>query len=620
MRDLPLPDPGEADHRSPPRYLLWVARLLLPSLGAGMGCGIVWMITQALMPAVIGHAIDSGVAGADAGALTAWSGMLLALGALQAAAGVVRHRYAVFNWLAGAYLTIQVVTRQATRLGATLPRRLATGEVVSVGVADIAHIGNALEVMARAAGAVVSIAAVGVILLLTSPTLGIIVLLGVPVMAAVVAPLLRPLHHAQQRQRELVGELTTRSGDIVTGLRVLRGVGGERVFADRYRAESQAVRRAGVRVARADALLEAAQVALPGLLVALVTWLGARFALSGTISVGQLVAFYGYGFFLIQPVRTLTEAADKVTKALVSAGRIIRVLAMRPDLPDEGTAAPPDRADRADLVDIASGLVVRPGRLVAVAAAEPADAQAIADRLGRFAAGDVAWGEVRLDSVPLATVRRRIIVATNDDRLFSGRLGDELTGGEPAAGGGSPDRVRVALHAACAEDLVADVGLDSFLAGGGRELSGGQRQRLRLARALVADPDVLILVEPTSAVDAHTEARIAGRLAAARAGRTTIVCTTSPLVLDRADHVAYVEAGAVVAEGTHRDLLAAEPRYAAAVTRDDPPGEPGRPAPGEPRERSGDEPSSTSSPEAARPVTRRKHPRTPRHDTVEEPA
>ncbi|HEU5158010.1 MAG TPA: ABC transporter ATP-binding protein [Streptosporangiaceae bacterium] len=563
MRELPLPDPGPADHRSPLRYLLWVARRLLPSLCAGMGCGIVWMVTQALMPATIGQAIDSGLTGRDVGALAMWSGALLALGVGTAVAGLMRHRFVVFNWLAGAYLTIQVVTRQATRLGATLPKRLATGEVVSVGIADISHVGNALDVTARAAGAVVSIAVIGVILLLASPVLGLLVLLGVPLMAAAVAPLLRPLHRAQQHQRELVGRLTTRSGDIVAGLRVLRGIGGEQVFADRYRAESQAVRWAGVRVARADALLDAAQVLLPGLLVALVTWLGARFAMDGKISVGQLVAFYGYAFFLIQPMRTLTEAADKVTKALVSAGRVVRILAMRPELSDEGTAAAPGRAD---LVDIASGLVVRPGRLLAVAAADPADALAIADRLSRFADGEVAWGAVRLRDVPMETVRRRILVATNDDRLFSGRLGEELTAGADVA---DADRLRTALHAACAEDLVDDVGLDSQIAGGGREFSGGQQQRLRLARALATDPDVLILVEPTSAVDAHTEARIAARLGKARGGRTTIVCTTSPLVLDRADHIAYVENGSVIAEGTHRDLLATEPRYAATVTREE---------------------------------------------------
>jgi ABC-type multidrug transport system fused ATPase/permease subunit len=226
MRELPLPDPGEADHRSPRRYLLWVARRLLPSLGAGMGWGIVWMVTQALMPAAIGHAIDSGITGADAAALVAWSAGLLGLGIVQAVAGIMRHRCVVFNWLAAAYLTIQVVTRQATRLGGTLPRRLATGEVVSVGVADIAHIGNALDITARAAGAVVSIIVVGVILLVASPPLGLIVLVGVPLIAAAIAPLLRPLHRAQHHQRELVGELTTRSGDIVAGLRVLRGIGG----------------------------------------------------------------------------------------------------------------------------------------------------------------------------------------------------------------------------------------------------------------------------------------------------------------------------------------------------------------------------------------------------------
>jgi ABC-type multidrug transport system fused ATPase/permease subunit len=585
MRELPLSNPGEADHRSPRRYLLWVARRLLPSLGAGMGCGIVWMVTQALMPAIIGRAIDAGITAADTGALVAWSGALLGLGVVQAAAGVTRHRFAVFNWLAGAYLTIQVVTRQATRLGGTLPKRLATGEVVSVGVADISHVGNSLDVTARAAGAVVSIVVVGVILVVTAPVLGLVVLIGVPLMAAAVAPLLRPLHRAQQRQRDLVGELTTRSGDIVAGLRVLRGIGGEQAFADRYRRESQAVRWAGVRVARADALLEAAQILLPGMLVALVTWLGARFAVGGTITVGQLVAFYGYAFFLIQPMRTLTEAADKITKALVSGGRIVRILALRPELPDEGTATVPARSD---LVDIASGLVVRPGRLLAIAAAAPQDAQAIADRLGRFTEGEVSWGSaagaVRLRDLPLETVRRRILVSVNGDRLFSGPLRDELApagtrhavrgGAAPhaprsASGAGNEEELRAALHAACAEDLVADVGLDSYIAEGGREFSGGQQQRLRLARALAADPDVLILVEPTSAVDAHTEARIAGRLAKVRGGRTTIVCTTSPLVLDRADHVAYVEDGKVVAEGTHSDLLVSEPRYAQTVTREE---------------------------------------------------
>jgi ABC-type multidrug transport system fused ATPase/permease subunit len=485
--------------------------------------------------------------------------VLLLLGAVQAVAGLMRHRFAVSNWLGAAFRTIQLTSGQAVRLGATLPKRLATGEVVSVGIADVSHIGGCMDVTARGTGSVVAIILVGTILLVTSLPLGLIVLVGVPLLAAVVGPMLRPLHRHQQRQRDLQGELTTRSGDIVAGLRVLRGIGGEQVFARRYREESQAVRAAGVRVARTESLLEGAQVLLPGLLVALVTWIGARFALAGDITIGQLVSFYGYAVFLVEPMRTLTETADRMTKAHVAARRVVRILEMEPELPDQGTAS----GAWGDLVDADSGLTVRRGLLTAVAAASPEDAQAIADRLGRFAEGEVTWGGVPLRDLPLPAVRKAVLVADNDARLFSGRLRDEL--------GDARGDVREALRAACAGDIIDELpdGLNGEVAEAGREFSGGQQQRLRLARALIADPEVLVLVEPTSAVDAHTEARIAGRLAEYRAGRTTVVCTTSPLVLDRADEVAFVESGRVTAAGPHRDLLAAAPRYAATVTREE---------------------------------------------------
>ncbi|MCW2944228.1 MAG: multidrug transporter permease [Actinoallomurus sp.] len=559
MRSLPVPDPGTPDRRSPARYLLWVARAQAATVAGGAAYGVVWMVTQALMPATIGRAIDTGVTPKDVGALLRWSGVLLLLGVLQAAAGLMRHRFAVANWLGAAFRTVQLTSRQAVRLGATLPKRLATGEVVSVGIADVSHVGGAMEITARGAGSIVSIVVVGVILLTTSLPLGLIVLVGVPLLAAVVGPLLRPLHRRQEQQRELQGELATRSADIVAGLRVLRGIGGEQVFSGRYRHESQAVRAAGVRVARTESLLEGAQVLLPGLLVALVTWIGARFALAGHITIGQLVAFYGYAVFLVQPMRTLTEAADKITKAHVAAGRVVRILSIEPELPDEGTAP----GACGDLVDEVSGLTVRPGRLIGVVAASPEDAQAIADRLGRFTDGEVTWGGVPLRDLPLPVVRKAVLVADNDARLFSGRLRDEL-------GAGDGD-VREALRAACATDIADELpgGLDGEVAEAGREFSGGQQQRLRLARALIADPEVLVLVEPTSAVDAHTEARIAGRLAGFRDGRTTVVCTTSPLVLDHADEVAFMESGRVVATGPHRDLLATEPRYAATVTREE---------------------------------------------------
>jgi ABC-type multidrug transport system fused ATPase/permease subunit len=564
MRSLPAGDPGVPESRSATRYLVWLAgRNRLP-FAAGILLGVVWMVAQALMPAAVGRAIDAGLTHRDQGALVTWGLVLLGLGVLQAVAGILRHRCAVYNFLAAAYRTVQVTVDAANRLGATLPRRVAAGEVVSIGTADIGHVGGAIDITARGTGAVVGIITVAVILLSASLPLGLVVVLGVPVLMAVVGLLIRPLHRQQQAYRDQEGKLTTRAGDIVAGLRVLRGVGGEPVLSARYRAQSQALRADGVRVARVESLLEAAQVLLPGAFLVLVTWLGARFALRGEISAGQLVAFYGYTAFLVTPLRTLTEAADKLTRGHVAARRVIRLLRLTPELVD-----PPRPAEvpegPGELADLTSGLVLRPGRFTALAATAPEDAAAIAERLGRYVDGEVTLHGVPLRDLALATVRERILLADNDAHLFTGLLRAELDPHGTADGA----TIEAALVAASAADIVDALpeGLDSLVAERGREFSGGQQQRLRLARALVADPETLLLVEPTSAVDAHTEARIAERLGAARRGRTTLVCTTSPLVLSRADQVIFVEDGKVVAEGPHEELLDAEPRYAATVSR-----------------------------------------------------
>jgi ABC-type bacteriocin/lantibiotic exporter with double-glycine peptidase domain len=184
------------------------------------------------------------------------------------------------------------------------------------------------------------------------------------------------------------------------------------------------------------------------------------------------------------------------------------------------------------------------------------------------------FGGIPLSNLSVAVVRKRILLAANDDRIFAGTLRQTLSGTTTA-----PDEVVLsALHAASAEDIVdaLDQGLDTEVEEKGRNFSGGQLQRLRLARALIADPEILLAVEATSAVDAHTEARIAERIGAYRAHRgdrgmpstrTTVLFTTSPLVLDHADVVAYVEDEQVVATGKHGDLLAKQRGYRALVTR-----------------------------------------------------
>jgi ABC-type multidrug transport system fused ATPase/permease subunit len=211
---------------------------------------------------------------------------------------------------------------------------------------------------------------------------------------------------------------------------------------------------------------------------------------------------------------------------------------------------------------------VRAGSLTALVSARPEETAAIADRLGRFGPGphDVTWSGLRLDALALAEVRERIVVSEADPRLFTGTLRDELLAGRDV---GSDVDVHEALAVASALDVLEAVpgGLEGLVEERGRSYSGGQRQRLALTRALLADPEVLVLVEPTSAVDAHTEARIATRLAQARPGRTTVVTSASPLLLGEADEVLLVEDGRVTAAGTHHELLASHPAYREIVTR-----------------------------------------------------
>ncbi|HEV2893574.1 MAG TPA: ABC transporter ATP-binding protein, partial [Actinomycetota bacterium] len=449
MRELPLGHPGTPDLRSPARFLLWVARGQLGTLALGIAYGVVWMGALAVVPALVGRAIDQGVAEGDRAGLLRGSALVLAAGLVSAAAGILRHRTAVVNWLTASYRVQQLLVRQAVRLGGSLPRRVPTGEVAAVGSHDAERIGGAMDIVARLAGAVVSFVIVAVLLLRASTTLGLLVVAGVPLLTAGVGPLLRPLHRRRTRHRELVGELTTVGADTVSGLRVLRGIGGEGAFSRRYAAASQEVRAAGLAAARVQSLLDAAEVAMPGIFVVAVTWLGARLAVAGEVSVGELIAFYGYAAFLVMPVRTVTEAADKFTRALVGARRAVQVLALEPELVSGTSAEEPPAG--APLADGHSGLVVEPGQLTAIVAGVPEEAVAIADRLGRFAdGGEVRLGNVALRDLPLDVVRRRVLVSEHDPRLFTGPLAAELdpTGTAP------PERVQAAIDTASAADVI----------------------------------------------------------------------------------------------------------------------------------------------------------------------
>jgi ABC-type multidrug transport system fused ATPase/permease subunit len=561
MRRLPLPDPGIPDTRSPSKFFRWLIKGQLRTLAAGVFFGVLWMLAQAVAPLFVGRALDSGVAHEHVGALVGWVLALLGLGVIQAAAGIGRHRCAVTNWLTATYRCDQLVARSAATLGAALPSRVPPGEVVNMVASDTRRIGNALDISARFSGAVMSFVLVAFLLLSTSVELGLVVLIGVPLLLGVVTPLIRPMHQRQAQQRTEIGKLTSLGTDTIAGLRVLRGMGGERAFFDRYRVQSQRVRAAGVDTGRVVSMIDAQQVLLPGVFVVVLTWLGARMAVSGDITVGELIAFYGWAAFLVLPLRTFTEAADKFTRAHVAVERLLRLLGATPGL---SWGSRVDWPRGGALRDGRTGLVVPGEGLTVVACADNDEGARLADRLGRYDAADVSVGGRPLAEFSQDTVRQRVLVVDTQAALFGGRLRDEL---DPRHLHSAADVDR-ALTIADAREIVDGLpeGLDTVVGERGRSLSGGQRQRVVLARSVLADPDVLVLVDPTSAVDAHTEMRIAERVREARRGRATVAVSTSPLLLRVADHAALIVDGEVVVQGERTDV-ARHPDMRATVER-----------------------------------------------------
>ncbi|MFP8883776.1 MULTISPECIES: ABC transporter transmembrane domain-containing protein [Streptomyces] len=579
IRDLPYPDPGDPDVRSGSRLMLWLWRSQLGGQLKALAWGTLHMAAVASFPLAVGMAVQAATERSGdrlvlAGALTVALGLAVTVG------DTMLHRAAVTNWITAAARVQQLLARRTAALGAALTRRVAAGEVVAVSTGDIEKIGWFVEAVSRFGAASLTTAGVCAALVVYEPLLGAVVTLGVLALVAAVLPLLPPATRRADAQRAKAGRATELAADTVAGLRVLRGIGGEELFLGRYRRASQEVRRAAVRTARMWSLIDAVQVVLPGVLLIAVVWLGARLALEGTVAVGELVTVYGAVTFLLFPLRLFQEIAMAYSFSRPSAERAARVLALsrgtRTDaaVARDGARVLPD----GDLYDPVSGLLAPAGSLTAVVCGDPDEAGRLAERLGGHGTGpgtgapSVLLGGVALDEVPLETARTAVLVQDKDPVLLSGTLEELLD--VPSSGAVAPGR---ALEAARCGDVLAALARAGGAPGGdpmrariterGRSLSGGQRQRLALARSLVADPRVLVLDEPTSAVDSHTEARVADALRRLRAGRTTVVFSSSPLLLDRADRVVFVSGGEAAAVGTHRELLADEPGYRAVVTR-----------------------------------------------------
>ncbi|MFI2435370.1 ABC transporter ATP-binding protein [Streptomyces sp. NPDC018693] len=572
IQDLPYPDPGVPDARSGPHFLRWLFRNQLGGQLKSLAWGLLHFVAVSAQPFCVGFAVQAVVD--RSGTRLALAGGLMALcGAATAIGDTFLHRTAVTNWITAAARVQQLLARKAAQLGSVLTRRVAAGEVVAVSTGDVEKIGWFVEAVSRFTAAALTVLFVCVGLVVYEPALGAVVALGLPVLALAVLPLLPRATRRADIQREKAGRATELASDTVAGLRVLRGIGGEDLFLDRYRSASQEVRHAAVRSARMWSLISAIQVLLPGLLLVAVVWYGVHLAREGRVSVGELVTVYSSVMLLTYPLRHFEEIAMAYSFSRPSAKRAARVLSL-----ERGTATGGSRAAEApsgDLYDPGTGLLAPSGRLTAVVCGDPDAAGRLAERLGGHPAEDgpaVLLGGVPLDELPLDCARTAVLVQDKDPVLLSGSLRDLLD--VPASGEVSPKEALAAAQ--CADVLEALVQgsldvedpMDARITERGRSLSGGQRQRLALARSLLTDPEVLVLDEPTSAVDSHTEARIAEGLRDLRSGRTTVVFTSSPLLLDRADRVVLVHEGEVAAVGVHRELLHEEPRYRAVVTRE----------------------------------------------------
>ena len=594
------------DTRSPARFLLWTLRVQSDVLAALTAAGLAWFLPSALSPYLLGRTIDSGILVGDWAGTARWASLLVLVILIGAAGGIVMHTYAVRGWLICLYGTQKLVTRKSVQLGHVLNRRLPTGEVLSISSSDSDIFGATFEVVARALGAFGAFLVVAALMLSTSGPLGLVVLFTAPLLVAAATPVLRPLNAAQTAERTQNGELTSMAADIVAGLRILRGIGGEKTFGDNYAAQSQRVRRLGVTAGTWQAVVETLSVLLSGLLLVILVWLGSHEMVAGRLTLGQLISFVGYAIFMVWPLQTMFEVAQKWVRGLVSARKTIALLAA--ELPwTEGTREVPARPR---LQDQSSGLTVEPGEFLVVVSADPDESAALADRLGRYLPTETGaradepedddlkgraarraraekerrraevarrdaetaaapWGVTadRLDyqHYRIASLRERILVSDAGSQLFAGTFQQAV---DPL-GSHSREQAERALWTAAGEDVFEGLpnGWASRVDEKGRGLSGGQRQRVVLARALLADPEVLVLVEPTSAVDAHTEEAIAGRLAGFRQGRTTVVMTGSPLLVHHADRVAFLADGRQVATGTHAYLLKNHPGYRSVMNR-----------------------------------------------------
>jgi putative ABC transport system ATP-binding protein len=523
------------------------------ALGAAASLVAVHQLAEAAVPVTVGWVIDLALVGRDSGALLRWLAVIVVVFLVLASSAYAGYWLGAYTERMAAHRVRMDVAARVLHPAGGAPGR--SGELVSTAGSDADRTGQVCRVIWGGTATLAALAGGAVVLLDASVVLGLVVLGGVPLVLLASRLLARPLAGRAEAEQDALATATAVATDVVTGLRVIKGIGAERAAAESYRVASRNALRARLAAAHLGGGYLGATNVITGLFLVVVAWVGGRLALDGAISIGELVAGVGLAQFLIGPLERLTELGAVLAGARGSARRVAALLAAPPAVA-EGTGTLPARPAGALRMRLPEGLTVdvAAGEHVGVVTVHAADAAALLDVLARDIDAPMHLDDVDLREVGLDEARGAVLVARHEATLFEGTVADN-TGRHPEP-----------LAAAAADEVVETLprGLDSEVAERGRTLSGGQRQRIALARALTTDAPVLVLHDPTTAVDAATEHRIATGVAALRAGRTTVMLASSPALLARCDRVLLVDRGAVVASGTHAELVADE-RYRQAV-------------------------------------------------------
>ena len=549
---------------------------------AGVVVGLLWTVGKVATPLLVRTAIDQGIVADDSQALVFWS-LAIVLAGVVAATFTGLRRYLAFRESRWAELVLRDrMFAHLQRLHFSFHDENQTGELMSRANTDLAQVQQFVVLVPLTISNAVTVGSVAIILALIDPVLTVLALGGLPFLNWMGKRFSTRLHvPAMAIQRESA-ELASVVEESVSGIRVVKGFGAERGQSDRLRHEADDVYRESMAAARVRAVYLPAMELLPNIGLVAVLGYGGHQVLDGSLSLGSFVAFNVYVVLLIWPLRMLGMIIAQAQRSAASAQRVHEILVTDPDIADRKDAVSlPPRDDShaggevcfedvdfgygAGGMPVLSGFVLRvaPGESVALVGATGSGKSTVAHLLPRFY--DVDGGRVRLDGVDvrdvkLVDLRRAIGIVFEETFLFHDTVAANIAFADGAA---DQEQIERAARLAGAHEFISDLpdGYGTIVGERGFSLSGGQRQRLAIARAILADPRVLILDDATSAVDPTKEHEIRGALGEVMAGRSTIVIAHRPATVALADRVILVDEGQVAADGTHEELLATSARY-----------------------------------------------------------